>query len=328
MVRTITGAHIHLSSHTHNEYLITEKDASGKLVYISQLPAYGAAVGKMEYAFNPETKELHVKNANEHVLLINEQVPFDEQFMNLIDHYKSEINTKVLPERGSSYAYNTPMATIDQSYAFDLPMGRYIVSGLYSELNNYLNKSKEVPLIDLYFSGLLMIRSGLEHLAQAEKTRFQFSDVYKLLGITTNKKIVCFYLTAAETLTLIDAQAIYNQFVDHEYVPLYSYSLRYETNWYGIPFYNRVVNPTLNGKPYQEWPKLVHMCTVDTIVKYFYVPVMKWLPIRLFPRNEQGDQIMTAEELLAKRGLQGAVEFELLAAYWERVQHVASIHDE
>ena len=347
LVRNVHGIDIHISAHTHFEYSIKEKkkfpnafsDDDNEYVYISQAGAYGSSVGylnvkaqrkKGKLPNNEQRKEQQGDNYNIVVtnfddymhIPIDSSIPDDPQMHALIQDYKGEIDA-ILGRKGLDLKYDTVLASVKQSYPLDKKVATFIVSGLRLEVNAILaEKSSRLPdlpairPVDIYYSGQIFFRTGFVKAEGHEETLLQFSDIFRVLGVSSDSAVVDFYLTKREVFLLIEIQQIYTDWIEYEFRPVYSDSLKFHFRPFaGIPFWNNIQNLSLHEIPYEKWPPLVHLATNEKLAKYFFVRHPFSFLLHFEPRDESGSPL--TEQQLMQRSL-GRREFELFASFLKK----------
>eukprot|EP01027_Heterolobosea_sp_BB2_P015152 GEZU01021706.1.p1 GENE.GEZU01021706.1~~GEZU01021706.1.p1 ORF type:complete len:697 (-),score=132.10 GEZU01021706.1:358-2448(-) len=327
LVREVNGIDIHISSHTHRQYLIQEGDT-----IITQTGAFGANLGNMELSLifdrrnrnkkprlelrnHPSSATAARQQLNQNTtdptsamsllalsvshiihIPINNSIPMDPHLASVIEDYKADVNHILHRHLGSMFEYDTPIGTLQHTIPLTSHLGNYVVSGIREELNGFLQHNFHDPVrpsrrpIDVYVSGLGFLRHELKTVhndasslsSDHHVTSYQFSDMFKLLASSTSP-IVTFYLKKSQFMTMLSFLDIYSSFLDKDFVAIFSQSLQYkqrELGFYrsinddswpwrlfggwrlgGIPFVNRIYDVTLDGRPYEEWPELLHVGT-------------------------------------------------------------------
>lgn len=110
----------------------------------------------------------------------------------------------------------------------------------------------------------------------------------------------------------------YERVIYTDAVHLYSSSLQWNENTWGIPLFNRLSNFTIHGKPIEE-KKRVHVGTLYIIASYI-LKSNRYLPFGLkFNLYDENGQEIEDEEALKTRIRPGLTEVDLLARYLKKL---------
>jgi 2',3'-cyclic-nucleotide 2'-phosphodiesterase (5'-nucleotidase family) len=196
---------VHISSHTHDVY-ITKIDK----VYIHQAEALGTALGVLQFDFDEETRQLKLLNANvgpkesfyidsftntsllPHRISINADIPMDPDYKLVIERYKDLIDKTFL--KNQDYKYETPVGIVPSRFTGFEPnpisgtyeFVNYLADCLYNETNNKIEELGEHKLDILIISSDAIRTDDAYFLAINQSgVIYQFSDVYRTLGIGT-----------------------------------------------------------------------------------------------------------------------------------------------
>ncbi|KAL0482366.1 trifunctional nucleotide phosphoesterase [Acrasis kona] len=272
--------HVHLGSHTHHAY---SKQTKGTTLY--QSDSYGTHLGtpQFQYDYNKNTVTLLNKDVRKQVypdaispgvtlpthLVIDGSIPLDPHYDTLVQSYKKMIDSTFLKK--SDFKYDTPIGHVDTRKLFvDI-----VTDCLYTQIKNLFIKD-----LGVYLMSEAAIRNDPEHLQKTNSTQiyFQFSDVYRVLGIGELSTLISeerkpgdviahFYMSRHELTMLVQGNE-FAELANPTYGICFSSSLQYKTNWYGIPFLNRMVDFRINDRIMQK-DDLIHVAMPAWMVKYF-----------------------------------------------------------
>ena len=103
LAKKVEGLDVIIAGHTHRVY---ESLIGPKGVILAQAGAFGRFLGRLELVYEKGKVRVR-KKAKHHLVLINDEVPIDEEIFEKIETYKSLISKKVL--HNSTYRYETPI---------------------------------------------------------------------------------------------------------------------------------------------------------------------------------------------------------------------------
>jgi 2',3'-cyclic-nucleotide 2'-phosphodiesterase (5'-nucleotidase family) len=255
----VQGIDVIVAGHTTELY----KEKKGSTI-LSHTGCCGEYLGLMELSYK---KGEGVQVRELHHLLIDDSIPADEGMMKRIKQYKEDLRKVFV----SPYDYRTVVTEIDRDFLKvdepNNPYGRWVVSGILSELN------KLGTPVDLYASNLDLLRGSL-FTVNGGATKVQFSDIFKIMSLGFDRNghpgspIVTYYFTKSDLWTMLEAYEMYTDILGM-YFPCWSDSFQFEKWYWGIPYVNRFKNVTLHGKPYEEWPELVHIASPELLANFW-----------------------------------------------------------
>lgn len=309
IAENVDGIDIIIAGHTHELY---EKPKMINNTIITQVQCYGNYLGVL--SLNYQEGKVKLQNDLPTYTLVDDSIPSDPEYDKLVTKYISFINQKI---KKYDYQYNTPILKLKKDYLrkdFEShnKLGLIVASAIKNQFNK--EKAKTAPPVDLFFTTMGLIRSDLITDKANIPTPLQFSDIYKFLPLGNSKDgetgfpIVTFYLQKSQVKTLINFLEIYKNFSGN-YTPVFSDSLNYRINAWGIPGLNRVKDLTLNGKPYDQWPEYIHVSTSSYIAGHIdQVGPMSYGLVSFSPLDKMGKKINAPYVTSFK-------EFKLLSDY-------------
>jgi len=258
------GVDLVVAGHTHELYE-TPRNVAGRLVV--QAGRYGSHLGRLDLEF--EGGRLRLRNPGRTVVRVDDGVEADSALLARIDAYKAALDRVLAP---LGWRYDAPVAVVEHDLRAGRgvhdPLGVFVTSRIAGQLKRRL--AAGAP--DFFFTELSLIREDWLTLA-GQPAPHQFSDVFRMLpvgfgpGYSPGSPIVAFYVTPPEVKGLLEAMELQRSF-GRRGAMVYSDALRYRVRRWGIPFWNRVADLTLNGKPIEQWPPLVQLATTAYVAAY------------------------------------------------------------
>ncbi len=290
IAKNVDGIDLMIGGHSHDLYATPHKVGR---TWIAQAGAYGKYLGVLKFALAPQGLEL--ANEGQTNILIDDKIEASPVISEAIEQDKSYLKKVLAPKLG--YDPDLKVVTTYKNYAHEKKntskeLGALVTGGLKDQLEHKMGRE-----IDLYFSSMSLIRDGLS--LYGNETSYNFSDIFRILSIGLDKDlmpgtpVVHFYLSKREVELLINFMEIYSK-ISKNFSPAFSPNLSYEVRWWGIPMLNRLKDLSLNGKPFSEWPELLHIATSDYVASYVdKVGPMTYGLVHFEPKDENGQPLKT-----------------------------------
>jgi 2',3'-cyclic-nucleotide 2'-phosphodiesterase (5'-nucleotidase family) len=283
ILSSVEGIDIMISGHTHEVYVKTTKNT-----ITAQASSFGRRLGMLELSFSRKIRKVTQRTV-ETGYKIDDAVPSDKDVLALMKGYKKSILTVLKSKR---FKYDTPIVKIESDFLRKHiskdPLSIFATSKVLEGLNKHSDDK-----IDLFFSNVSLIRSSFKT-AKGKPVTYQFSDIFKFFPIGFDEKlnpgedIISFYMTKSDFKKLLNFAELYKH-TTKTYIPVSSDTLNYEIRNWGIPFINRLKSMKLHGKPYDEWPELIHIATNRYLGYYFLrLPELSYGLLDLKIRNKNG----------------------------------------
>ena len=274
-----------IAGHTHEvQFSITNG------IIISQTGSYGENLGLLELFYDTETQKVKLTNVNK------------KPFINIDDSFKSDLNwlSKIKNWRLEAFKISgneksnpeeiifTPKVDFIRESKIQNSFGVLIGSALLSEIN------KHQAGADFYFTSMGLIRNSLY-----KGVPYTRADLFELLSIGFDKNLspgvetITCYLTVKEVISLVTFLEIYSH-VSNNFAPVFSDNLKFNVSKYGIPFFNRIKNLTLNGKKIEDYDRLIKIATNKYVIDNLgMVGSATYGLVKIDPKNEHGESIRT-----------------------------------
>jgi len=284
IAKNVEGIDVLIAGHTHDLYSTPEKIGR---TWIAQTGEYAKNLGVLKFALAPHGLEL--ANPGQTFIPINDQIEANGEVTAAINQYKGFLKTVLGPKLGydPDLSVVTTYKDFPHSRRNNKELGALVTGGIREQLERKMGGP-----IDFYFSTMSLIRDGMT--LYGSSTPYIFSDIFRILSIGMDKEmlpgtpVVHFYLTKREVELLINFMEIYSM-ISKNFRPAFSPNLTYEERWWGIPMLNRLKNLSLNGKPYSEWPELLHVATTNYVASYVdKVGPMTYGLVHFVPKDESG----------------------------------------
>lgn len=284
IAKNVDGIDIMIAGHTHDLYVTPKKIGR---TWIAEAGEYGKYLGILKFALAPQGLEL--VNQGQTFLPIDDKVEANQEVIGAINKYKEYLKNVIAPKIG--YDSEMPVVTTYKDFSHqrrnNKDLGALVTGGIREQLERQMARP-----VDFYFSTMSLIRDGLTLYGQS--TPYNFSDIFRILSIGMDKEmlpgtpVVHFYLSKREVELLINFMEIYSM-ISKNFRPAFSPNLTYEERWWGIPMVNRLKNLALNGKPFSEWPELLHVATTNYVASYVdKVGPMTYGLVHFVPKDENG----------------------------------------
>jgi 5'-nucleotidase len=302
IVKDLKNVDLIIAGHTHQ---VERKIIDGKI--LSQTGDYGQNLGVLELFYDTSTKKLSfVNESKSSIVRIDEKLKSD----NL---WKSKIN--ILKKKSFSLLgldYNEADKEIfiaDRDYERKSETQNELGVMLTSRLLNELNDQK--LNIDFYFTSMGLVRDSIK-----KGVAYTAADVFELMGIGFDDQLVpgvntvSFYLTTDEVRKVINFLELYS-YVSKNFAPVFSDSVSFEINKYGIPFVNRIKNLKINGVELDDTNRLIKIATNKFVIDNLStIDTATYGLIKIDPKNEKGESI--------RQYPKHQKEFELLIRSFEK----------
>lgn len=286
-----------IAGHTHQVY--SKPITVGKAILV-QAGSFGRFLGKLKLRWTKGSLEVLNKDT---ILDIDDSVPMDLEMAQTISTYKKELNSFLSK---TPFSYDSYIFTAQNSFIRKKESTNELGVLITSSIREELNKTATDPL-QLYFTSLGLIRKNI-----IKGHSYQLSDIFKIMAIGFDEnlkpgaKVVSFYLTKKEVYNLINFMEVYGM-MSSKFTPAFSNTISYKNRWWGIPFINKLSTLTLNGKPYDEWPELIHVGTSQFVAAYLpKVQAMSYGMLEFIPKDKTG-------KLLSAPYIHDSKEYLLLA---------------
>ncbi len=283
----VKGIDLVISGHTHELYA-TPKVESGKL--IAQTGSYGRNLGRLELQW--ENGAIALRPGNPTHVAVDAKLPFDTGMLKKIEGYKQEL---AVPLSAIGFQYATPIIELTKTTEHVNEPNSELGIFVTSRLRNELNRRVTTP-VDVYFTSMGVIREGM-HTVDGKPTPLQFSDIFRILplGFGPNGEIGApvrtVYLTKSDLWKMMNFLEIYRH-LSSSFCPAYSDSVKYRVRSWGVPFVNRIADLTLHGKPYSQWPELIHVATNQYVSGFFdKLPALSKGLVKLVARDKLGNPV-------------------------------------
>ncbi len=281
---------LHISSHTHEVYL----NFIGKTIS-HQVNAYGTILGvlQLEYDFDakqvtllngkiPIRDSFYIDSLQKGMLLptqlpVNADIPMDKKTFDEIERYKRMIDSSFL--KNSEFKYATQVGNIPTSFKEGASFQQFVADCVLEEARKELGNDTNPLAVFFLNSEAIRIDQKYFKSLNSSKLPFQFSDVYRALGIGTltpdisevkspGDVIAHYYMTQRELVMLFQANLLAN-LSNPNYMMAFSSSFQYKTRWWGIPFVNRLYDIKINDVPIEQLGDLIHVAMPNWMTKYF-----------------------------------------------------------
>ncbi len=284
IAREIPLIDVIIAGHTHEVYV--KKVAE---TVVAQAGHYAKHLGVLPFQWDGQHLSLREEiKDGKFTLDIEEKFEKDPTIEAQIKDYQTKID-KILEDEGLPKSTNIAFRSkkeLSKKFVFNSELGSFVTSKVKSSLNDH------DPSIDLYFTTLGLIRTGL-----LKDYDYNTSEVFKILplGFGENYKLgtptVSFYLSRDEVRKLLEFLIIYSSF-DKKFMPVFSDSLKVKIRPWGIPFINKISELSLNQKEFSEWPPLIHVSTNAFVFKYISFVNKKSLGlVELIPKDKNGQKL-------------------------------------
>lgn len=291
-----------IAGHTHQ---IERKIIEGKI--LSQTGDYGQNLGLLELKYDTETKKLSFINTdNSSIVKVDENIVADQLWKTKINMIKQKSFTLLgLNQQDADKEIFTADRDYERRSEIQNELGVMLTSRILNELNESdLN-------IDLYFTSMGMIRDSIK-----KGVTYTVADIFELVGIGFDDKLVpgvntvTFYLTKEEVKKVINFLELYSH-VSKNFAPVFSDSVTFEINKYGIPFVNRIKNIKINGVLLDDTDRLIKIATNQFVINNLStIETATYGLIKIDPKNEKGESI--------RQYPKHQKEFELLIRSFEK----------
>ncbi len=247
-----------IAGHTHELYPRPQK--IGK-TYIVQAGCYGQWLGVVPLSWRNGSLELIDGEKSVTHQAITDKTPVDEAYLKQIGNYDGKLE-ELVATRG--FSLNRPLVEVTA----DMEKNPAFASLVLDKVKVEVAKDVASP-VDLYFTTLSLVRSGLKKGTQT------YEDLFKVFSIGMDMKdfapgadLYHFYFSKNEVKLLIEFLELYS-LLTKNFKPAFTSNLKYRVRWWGIPMINRLVDLTLDGKQFEAWPERISMATNSNIVNYF-----------------------------------------------------------
>ncbi len=263
-----------ISGHTHQVYI----KEFGRTV-VSQAGHYGKYLGRMPLVISKEGVTLS-KEGPYHIK-IQEGSDKSIAIENRIKVYE-RMTKKILEEEK---IYLNGVRKFDKNYTKTTipPVGTFIADRVLKEIKRR-NKN-----VDIYFLPNGHIRNPI-----FKDYNYQVDDLFNVLPLGFHEghhlgyKVVSFYLSYGDLVSLVDFLDIYSKF-NKKAFPSYSSNLKYKIREWGIPFINRVKGLSIEKKQKSDFIKVA---TNSFLFSYLDLIKKKTFGvIKIVPRGENGEPI-------------------------------------
>ena len=175
-------------------------------------------------------------------------------------------------------------AVLDSRAPF-LQTARAVVEGVRVQLNLELEQmGAGHKRADVYITAPDCVRAKI--VAVDGRVVLLRSDAYKMFGVTGTMPVSVFRLRKEDLLFLIDLVSVLRASVSPQFRVVMTPNVRFETNPWGIPFVNRILNFTINDVPFAELPPLITVATSALVGEYFWkTPELTWGLVQPMPRD-------------------------------------------
>eukprot|EP01080_Neovahlkampfia_damariscottae_P000560 gene560-8070_t len=270
---------VHIGAHTHQVYGFM-KDG----IYVSNAGDSGIQLGVVELEYNVQ-KNTRLRVVSEDMHLDVEKYPFNDlYYRNKVDDYIRILNNHFLNQ--IPFKYNTPIVTMKRDLSGPVEFAKFAINAIYHQMNAeienknsiYKNYRSEIEKIDIFFTSWDYIRPQPQYLKK--NATLDFSNIFDLLGIGDIDKninahslpydpIVHWYVPKSKVQEMVEASQLYAKFVDSAADFVFSDSFTYKWTWFGIPYVKSMCyDMKLYGKPYEEWPKMIHFAAPAMIANF------------------------------------------------------------
>lgn len=302
IVQGLENTDLIIAGHTHQ---VERKIINGKI--LAQTGDYGQNLGLLELSFDTVTKKLSFINPDKSsIIQIDEKIKSDNLWKNKINILKQK--SYALLGLNANDA-DREIFTADQDFIrkseTQNPLGVMLTSRLLNELNdNQMN-------VDFYFTSMGLVRDSIK-----KGVSYNASDIFELVGIGFDDKLVpgvntvTFYLTNEEVKKVINFLELYSR-VSKNFAPVFSDSLKFEVNKYGIPFVNRIKDIKINGVLLEDTNRLIKIATNQFVIDNLStIETATYGLIKIDPKNAKGESI--------RQYPKHQKEFELLIRSFEK----------
>jgi 2',3'-cyclic-nucleotide 2'-phosphodiesterase (5'-nucleotidase family) len=292
LAEKLKGLNILISGHTHKkEFAIVNG------IVINQTGSFGENLGFLEFNYNKKSKKLNFqKLKDEHVIVVENKIEEDLSWKNRIDNWRKK--SFELMGQGTvspSEVIFTPKNDYIRSSAIPNPMGTLLTKSLLIEINKEIKAKNDSKLdeIDAYFTSMGLVRTSF-----FKNIPYTRSDIFEAvsIGYDSNMKpgseVVSFYLTPKEVKLIISFMEIYT-YISTSFSPAISPNLSFKIRKWGIPFINRIYDLKLNGKPLEDYDRMIKIATNKFVV--LNIETVKRISrgwIELLPKTKEGEAVI------------------------------------
>lgn len=266
LAKNVPGIDIIASAHTHESYYHsvdsqTHDSGSPQQTHVVQCGHSGQTLGMMRFYVDASFK-LHLAETPE-CMAVDASHHEDQNMQALIRGWKEELPNAL----NTSFSYEQVIYRGPDGYLFNsshdyFQHARTVSSLLLSEVNLRLRSMGHVEA-DLYLTCPTCVRTRPQ--VQDGEVVLKYSDIYRMLSISTSCDMVVFHMRKEDLWTLINFVVILEKILSKKFV-LTLGGVAYETGAWGLPFINYFRNLRLERAdgstlPYDQWPALIRVAT-------------------------------------------------------------------
>ena len=267
LAQNVPGIDIISSGHTHESYYLgVQSEAYGTLeartTHVVQCGHSGSSISEIRLYVDKDMG-LHLAQTPQ-CTAVDGSLGEDPHVEQLVHKWKSELS--VVMNHSFTYdqvVYRGRDGSLFNSSNSHSQHALFVSTLLLSQFNNHLRNLK-MPEADIYLSCPTCVRAR-PTVERNGDVILRFSDVYRMLSISTSSDMVVFYMRKENVYNLLNFVPILGKFLSSKFMITVG-GVEFDLNPWGLPFIGYMENLCLKRAdgsclPYEEWPSLIRVAS-------------------------------------------------------------------